>query len=465
MPKSIVRSEVFSPLAQSRPVAARAGEFLFLSGQTPHNPETGELVTSIWDIKDRAKGILDLREYESLFDRVIPGPVAAQTFTILANIEAVLSENGMSMEHIVKANIYISDFQDLAALHRVWKKFFPKATAACSVVGISKVGMNPKIRVIIDCIAALPEKISPGQIQRFPSDKPHIGLGECAAVRAGDLIFVSGHVGVDAEGKAILKCAEVAKEAQAFIQQIPMATIRTEATVAQIWSINKQINDLLEKMGSSGDNILTQNYFARTMTYEFFNTLPVNEIFYPESPPAASGFGYPTILGNDDLYIEVEVIATIPGRKEVFNFGAGLTKPTTHYSMATKAGQYIFLSGRAGINWQKNGDPVVLPSDLDPWNGQHIMVGRIDQEKPVFLQAWYCYEAIRKIVEQTGATMDDIVKTNVFVMDVEDLPLVERARNYFFKDAPPVETVIPMTECTMHKELVVEVEPIIVIDA
>ena len=94
MPKSIVRSKVFSPLAQSRPVAARAGEFLFLSGQTPHNPETGELVTSIWDIKDRAKGILDLREYESLFDRVIPGPVAAQTFTILANIEAVLSENG-----------------------------------------------------------------------------------------------------------------------------------------------------------------------------------------------------------------------------------------------------------------------------------------------------------------------------------------------------------------------------------
>ena len=93
------------------------------------------------------------------------------------------------------------------------------------------------------------------------------------------------------------------------------------------------------------------------------------------------------------------------------------------------------------------------------------MVGRIDQEKPVFLQAWYCYEAIRKIVEQTGATMDDIVKTNVFVMDVEDLPLVERACNYFFKDAPPVETVIPMTECTMHKELVVEVEPIIVIDA
>ncbi len=316
----------------------------------------------------------------------------------------------------------------------------------------------------MDCIAALPDKIPAQEIQPFRSDKPQIGLGDCAAVKAGDLIFVSGHVGVDSSGKAILKCKDVGKEAENFIGKMPMATSRTEATVAQIWSINEQINDLLKKIGSSGDNILIQNYFARTMTYDFFNTLPVNKIFYPEAPPAATGFGYPSILGNDDLYIQVEVVATGPGKKEVFNFGSELTKPTTHYSMATKSGQYIFLSGRAGINWQKDGDPVLLLSDLAPWNGQFIMAGRLDQEKPVFLQSWYCYEAIRRIVEQTGGTLDDVVKTNIFLMDVADLPLVERARNYFFKGSLPVETVIPISQCTMHRELVVEVEPLIVID-
>lgn len=462
MEKSIARSQFFSSLARSRPVAARAGEFLFIGGQTPHDPETGRLVTQIEDIKERAKGILDFSEYESLFGRVIPGPVATQTFTILANIKEILQENKMSMDHVVKTNIYITDFQNLDAFYRVWRKFFPKPTAACSVVGISTLGMNPNILVTMDCIAALPEKIPLEKIQRIPSDKPQVGFG-CAAVKANDLIFVSGHVGADREGKPVMKCKEVGKEAQKFIERMPMVTPRTEATVAQIWSINEQINGLLERIGSSGDNILIQNYFAKTMTYDFFNILPVNKIFYPESPPAATGFGYSNISGNNDFNVQVEVIATVPGKKEGLNFGPELTKPTTHYTMATKSGPYIFLSGRAGINWQKNGDPVVVPDDLCPWNGQHIMVGRLDKEKPVFLQAWYCYEAIRRIVEQVGATLDDVVKTNIFLMNVDDLPLVERARNHFFKDTFPVETIIPISQCTMHRELVVEVEPIIVI--
>jgi len=183
----------FSPLAQSKPVAVRAGEFLFLSGQTPHDPETGKLVMNLQDIKDRAKGILDVDEYGSLFDRVILAPMAAQAFTILANIKDLLSENGLSLEHIVKTNVYITNFQDLPVFHRIWRKFFPKPTTACSVAGISTVGMHSKIRLIVDCIAALPEKIPLSRIQRFPSENPQVGFGGCAAVKAGDLIFISGH--------------------------------------------------------------------------------------------------------------------------------------------------------------------------------------------------------------------------------------------------------------------------------
>ena len=463
MKRGVVSSNFFSPLAQLHPLAVRGGDFLFLSGQTPHDPENGKLVTGLKGIENRAKGLIDLNEYDSLFDRVIPGPVVAQTFVVLSNIKAILAENDMSMEDIVRTNIYITDFQDLAALQKIWKIFFPKPTTACSAVQVSTLGMNPDIRVYMDCIAALPGKIHPSEIQRFPADGPQVAMGGCSAVKAGDLIFVSGHVGVDADGEASLRCRHVGQEALRYIKQIPMATRRTEAAVAQSWGINTQINSLLERMGSSGDNILIQNVSGRTMIYDFYNMLPVNQIFYPKTPPACTGFGYPNVSGNDDLYLQVEAIATVPGKKEVFNFAPGLTKPTTHYSMATKAGKYIFLSGRAGINWQSNGDPVVSPEDLAPWNGQHIMVGRLEREEPVFLQSWYCYEAIKKIITEMGATMDDVVKTNIFLTDLADLPLVERARNYFFKDPFPAQTVIPIFQATMHKKLVVEVEPIIVL--
>ena len=47
--------------------------------------------------RERAKGMIDLNEYNSLFGRVIPGLVAAQTFTTLSNIKEILSENNISM--------------------------------------------------------------------------------------------------------------------------------------------------------------------------------------------------------------------------------------------------------------------------------------------------------------------------------------------------------------------------------
>jgi enamine deaminase RidA (YjgF/YER057c/UK114 family) len=244
---------------------------------------------------------------------------------------------------------------------------------------------------------------------------------------------------------------------------MPLATPRTEATYAQMWRISERITQVLNQLGSSGDEVLIANYIAKTMRIDFFDTFPVNKRFFPNVPPAGTGFGYPAVSSIPEINVQVEVIATVRGRKKGFTFGPDLTKPTTHYTMATGAGKYIFLSGRAGINWQKNGDPVVASSDLTAWNGQHIMVGRIEKEQQVFLQAWYCYAAIEKIVKEVGGTLEDVVKTNVFVMDVAHLPLVERARDYFFKEHRPVETVIPITQCTMHKELLVEVEPIIVL--
>ena len=79
---------------------------------------------NLQDIKDRAKRILDVDEYGSLFDRVILAPMAAQAFTILVNIKDLLSENGLSLEHIVKTNVYITNFQDLPVFHRIWRNFF-----------------------------------------------------------------------------------------------------------------------------------------------------------------------------------------------------------------------------------------------------------------------------------------------------------------------------------------------------
>ena len=57
-------------------------------------------------------------------------------------------------------------------------------------------------------------------------------------------------------------------------------------------------------------------------------------------------------------------------------------------------------------------------------------------------QTEFIYEALSTILREAGASLDDVVKTTIFLTDMNDFPKISPIRNRFFKNSEPVSTLV-----------------------
>jgi 2-iminobutanoate/2-iminopropanoate deaminase len=126
MTKKAVSSEkaprAIGPYSQ----AVASGELLFLSGQIPLDPDSGELVT---------------------------GDVARETRRVLDNLGAVLAAAGAGFENLLKTTIYLTNLGDFNAVNQVYAEYFPRDPPARATVEVRALPRGA--RVEIDGIARL----------------------------------------------------------------------------------------------------------------------------------------------------------------------------------------------------------------------------------------------------------------------------------------------------------------------
>ncbi|KAF9531882.1 Endoribonuclease L-PSP [Crepidotus variabilis] len=84
---------------------------------------------------------------------VVAGGVQAQTRTALKNLDVVLRAAGSGLEHIVKANIYLTDMgRDFAPMNEVYAEFFDKdKMPARTCVGVAQLPLGASFE--IECVA------------------------------------------------------------------------------------------------------------------------------------------------------------------------------------------------------------------------------------------------------------------------------------------------------------------------
>jgi 2-iminobutanoate/2-iminopropanoate deaminase len=103
----------------------RAGNLLFVAGQIPIHPETGE---------------------------VVQGDIRAQTQQALTNLGAILDAAGGSYANVVRTTVFLSDLNDFAGMNDVYGSFFSAPTPARSTVQVARLPRD--VRIEIDAIAA-----------------------------------------------------------------------------------------------------------------------------------------------------------------------------------------------------------------------------------------------------------------------------------------------------------------------
>lgn len=126
MAREAITSASAAPAIGPYSPALRVGNLLFLSGQIPLDPATGQIVEG--DIRAQARRVLD-------------------------NIGGLLQAAGADFSHVARTTIFLADMGDFAAVNEVYASYFSAPYPARATVEVARLPKD--VRIEIDAIAVL----------------------------------------------------------------------------------------------------------------------------------------------------------------------------------------------------------------------------------------------------------------------------------------------------------------------
>ncbi len=251
VPKGVSR-EALHPAGWARParpysLIVRAGDFVFLAGLVSRRGQD---------------------------DSVVPGPASLQTRTVLDNAGVLLKTAGLSYADVVAARVFLTDDTYFEAMNNEYRTYFPndppaRATAVTGLAGLDAV-------VEITLIATRARRNVLG-----PTVSPSLPLS--SAVRAGDLVFLSGVLG-NTEANATDLAAQ------------------TRETMARI-------GRTLDAAGLSFRHVVDATIYLTDLWQER-RVDGVYREFFPSDPPARTAVGTRLVAATG----LIEVMVTAAGR-------------------------------------------------------------------------------------------------------------------------------------------------------
>jgi enamine deaminase RidA (YjgF/YER057c/UK114 family) len=212
------------------------GDYVFVAGQTaealkteegPLDPEARMPTGHLW------KGT----------------PIKLETeFVINRKLKPALETVGNTLDEVVKAQVYLRDIDDIPAFNEVWTKHFGSNPPATSIITTSTPGfICEEGRIEINTISV--RKGGATRKEIIDADVPMPYVGQVQAVRAGDLLFISNLMAVDAKG-----ALAVQPDARSQIEHVLTVADRicreADTSLANVVRVQQFHTDLAEFSGS-----------------------------------------------------------------------------------------------------------------------------------------------------------------------------------------------------------------------
>ncbi|MBP2662406.1 MAG: yabJ 1 [Firmicutes bacterium] len=100
--------------------AIKANGFLFVSGQIPLDPITGQIVY---------------------------GGIESQTCQVLTNLQAILEKEGLSFANVVKTTVFLKDMDDFTVMNKIYSQQFTDAPPARACVQVAKLPRDVSVEI------------------------------------------------------------------------------------------------------------------------------------------------------------------------------------------------------------------------------------------------------------------------------------------------------------------------------
>jgi 2-iminobutanoate/2-iminopropanoate deaminase len=120
MKKKVIQTEKAPKAIGPYSQAIQAGNFLFLSGQIPLDPVTGELVK---------------------------GDIRQQTERVLKNLNGILESQKLSMGNVAKVTLFLKDMGNFSQVNEVYATYFPSSPPARSTVEVARLPRDVDIEI------------------------------------------------------------------------------------------------------------------------------------------------------------------------------------------------------------------------------------------------------------------------------------------------------------------------------
>lgn len=118
--KTVVKTDQAPQAIGPYSQAIKANGFLFVSGQIPLDPITGQIVY---------------------------GGVEVQTYQVLRNLKAILEHEGLEFNDVVKTSVFLKDMDDFATMNKVYAEFFTSEPPARACVQVAKLPRDVSVEI------------------------------------------------------------------------------------------------------------------------------------------------------------------------------------------------------------------------------------------------------------------------------------------------------------------------------
>ena len=367
-----------------------------LSAQLPIDPQTGKLVA---------------------------GGVKEQAEQCLKNIKAVVNSIDHVMSDIVRITVFVKNIKDIDAVDEVYKTFFPCYVPTQTKVAVAALPMDALVQ--IEALVSHGE----GTIPNAP--------------QSGDLIKLANNT-TNAPISSLSSQSVAFSHYNNISAQLPIAP-KTGRVIAgdvkeQTGQCLKNIMAILESIDVPFDDIVKINIFLKNLS-DVEAVKEVYSTFFPDSAIARAVAYVPamtTVAASAlpmDALVQIEAVVshgdgTPP---QVVEDRHGIIIEANNTENAPKSPLYtqsVAFSHYNHISAQ-------LP--LDPKTGEKIAGG-------VKEQAGQCLKNIKAIVESIDHAMDDVVKVNIFLKNIEDIDAVDEIYTTYFPGGVPARRTVGVSE-------------------
>ncbi len=306
--------------------------------------------------------------------------VGAEVRRALERLRTVLEAAGSSLAQTVSVTVYLRDPRDFDAMNTVYREFFADKQPARTTVGVE---LPHGAQVMVSAIAVpngvTREVFHPAGWAKSPRPYSY-------AVRAGDLVFLSGLV-----------------SRRGSDDQVVIGSVQTQTR-----TILENAGTLLRTAGLSFANVVAARVFLTDDTQ--FEAMNDEYGRYFSDRPPARATAITRLMGNDSS-VEISLIASTTEKQII---GPNVS-PSLPVSTAVRVGPRVFLSGVLGNTDANVGDVVA-------------------QTRETLIR-------IQRTLDLAGVTFADMVDTTVYLPDLWQSDRVDSVYREFFLPPPARSTI------------------------